>query len=85
VITVFGFIAEPSTHVFLKPMVTQRAAEALELPFDYRSQPDWETYAELLRLSRAVRKDLRDLRPRDMIDVQSFLWVQGSDEYPNCS
>jgi len=28
-----------------------------------------------------VRSDLRDLRPRDMIDVQSFLWVQGSDEY----
>jgi len=25
--------------------------------------------------------NLRDLRPRDMIDVQSFLWVQGSDEY----
>ncbi len=37
----------------------------------------------LLRLSRAVRKDLRDLHPRDMIDIQSFLWVQGSDEYPD--
>jgi hypothetical protein len=21
------------------------------------------------------------LKPRDMIDIQSFLWVQGSDEY----
>jgi hypothetical protein len=30
-----------------------------------------------------VRRDLRDLRPRDMIDIQSFLWVQGSDEYPD--
>jgi hypothetical protein len=28
-------------------------------------------------------KDLRDLQPRDMIDIQSFLWVQGSDEYPD--
>jgi len=28
-----------------------------------------------------VRRDLKDLRPRDMIDLQSFLWVQGSDEY----
>ena len=26
--------------------------------------------------------ELADLRPRDMIDLQSFLWVQGSDEYP---
>ena len=30
-----------------------------------------------------IRRDLRDLRPRDMIDLQSFLWVQGSDEYPD--
>jgi len=28
-----------------------------------------------------VRRDLRDLKPREMIDMQSFLWVQGSDEY----
>jgi hypothetical protein len=82
VVTVFGFLAEPATHIFLKPTVTRRAAEALGLPFDYRSRPDWEVYAELLRLSRAVRKDLHDLHPRDMIDIQSFLWVQGSDEYP---
>jgi hypothetical protein len=28
-----------------------------------------------------VRRDLSDLAPRDMIDIQSFLWVQGSDAY----
>jgi hypothetical protein len=28
-----------------------------------------------------VRRDLRDLTPRDMIALQSFIWVQGSDEY----
>jgi hypothetical protein len=28
-----------------------------------------------------VSADQRDLRPRDQIDIQSFLWVQGSDEY----
>jgi hypothetical protein len=83
VVTVFGFIAEPVAHIFLKPTVTKRAAEALGLPFEYRSRPGWENYAELLRLTRVVRKNLRDLHPRDMIDLQSFLWVQGSDEYPN--
>ena len=83
VVTVFGFIAEPAAHIFLKPNVTKRAVEALGLSFGYRSRPGWETYAELLRLARAVRKNLRDLRPRDMIDLQSFLWVQGSDEYPD--
>jgi len=28
-----------------------------------------------------VRSDTADLEPRDMIDLQSFIWVQGSDEY----
>ena len=83
VVTVFGFIAAPASHIFLKPTVTREAVAALGIPFEYRSRPNWETYAELLRLSRAVRKDLRDLHPRDMIDIQSFLWVQGSDEYPD--
>jgi hypothetical protein len=35
----------------------------------------------MLNFARVVRRDLRDLKPRDMIDIQSFLWVQGSDEY----
>jgi len=82
VVTVLGFIAQPAHHIFLKPTVTRKAAEALGLRFDYHSRPSWEVYAELLRLAGDVRKDLRELRPRDMIDIQSFLWVQGSDEYP---
>jgi hypothetical protein len=52
---VFGFIAQPDRHVFLKPNVTRLAAR------EYGDQ--------------------RDLRPRDMIDLQSFIWVMGSDEY----
>lgn len=82
VLTVFPFIAQPQRHVFLKPMVTRVAAEAYGVDFHYRSRPDWETYAELLAFAERVRRDLRDLRPRDMIDIQSFIWVQGSDEYP---
>jgi hypothetical protein len=35
----------------------------------------------LLEFARRVRRDVRDLRPRDFIDIQSFLWVLGSDEY----
>jgi len=36
-----------------------------------------------LEFAATVRRDLRDLKPRDMIDLQSFMWVQGSDEYPD--
>jgi hypothetical protein len=79
--TVFGFIAQPRRHFFLKPRVTQLAFEEYGLPFAYRSRPSWETYSHLLALVRRVAADLADLRPRDMVDIQSFLWVQGSDEY----
>jgi hypothetical protein len=81
IVTVFGFIAQPRRHVFLKPTVTRRAAEAYGFAFAYRSRPTWETYASLLDFARTIRRDLADLRPRDMIDLQSFIWVQGSDEY----
>jgi hypothetical protein len=63
--------------------VTRLAAERYGAPFDYRSRPNWDTYRSLLALARTVRRDLAFLRPRDMIDIQSFLWVQGSDEYPD--
>ena len=81
VVTVFGFIAQPERHVFLKPNVTRLAAREYGFDFVYRSRPEWDVYESLLRFAGTVRRDLRDLRPRDMIDIQSFIWVQGSDEY----
>lgn len=80
-VTIFGFIAQPGKHIFLKPNVTRVAAKAYGFDFDYSSKPNFETYLNLLRFAEQVRSDLADLEPRDMIDVQSFLWVQGSDEY----
>lgn len=80
-VTVFGFIAQPETHFFLKPNVTRIAAREYGYDFQYKSRPSWDTYAHLLEFASVVRHDLRDLKPRDMIDIQSFLWVQGSDEY----
>ena len=80
-VTVFGFLARPDIHFFLKPMVTRGAASEYGFDFQYRSQPNWETYASLLDFAETVRKDVQDLEPRDMIDIQSFIWVQGSDEY----
>jgi hypothetical protein len=80
-VTVFGFVAQPETHMFLKPTVTRVAAREYGFDFQYRSRPSWETYASLLEFARVVRRDLADLCPRDMIDIQSFIWVQGSDEY----
>jgi hypothetical protein len=81
IVTVFGFIADPTVHVFLKPNVTKVAAREYGFDFNYSSRPNWETYQNLLDFAARIRGDVRDLRPRDLIDIQSFIWVQGSDEY----
>jgi hypothetical protein len=81
-VTVWGFIAQPKNHIFLKPNVTRRAADAYGHAFSYVSKPSWPVYRDLLEFAESIRNDNRDLRPRDMIDLQSFIWVQGSDEYP---
>jgi len=66
-----------------KPTVTREALRRCDAEFRYQSRPDWPVYRELLLAVRRVRKGIAPMRPRDMIDMQSFLWVQGSDEYPD--
>jgi hypothetical protein len=82
-VTVFGFIANPTEHIFLKPRVTKIAAEKFAFDFRYTSKPNWETYQHYLAFAEQAGADLMDLEPQDMIDIQSFLWVLGSDEYPD--
>src|SRR5437763_9366489 len=49
VVTVFGFIAQPDKHIFLKPVVTKIAAQKYGFEFQYQSKPNWETYSSLLK------------------------------------
>jgi hypothetical protein len=81
--TVFGFIADPARHLFIKPNVMRRAAVEIGMPLEYVSRPNAKTYAQALQLAKELRGALTELNPKDMIDIQSFLWVQGSDEYPS--
>jgi hypothetical protein len=86
VVTVFSFIAQPDKHIYLKPNVTRTAAKEYGFEIRYQSRPSWETYVSLLQFADIVKSDLQGtgkahLNPRDMMDIQSFLWVQGSDEY----
>jgi hypothetical protein len=82
-LTVFGFIADPDQHIFLKPVVTKNAALKFGFDFNYSSKTQWETYESLLEFAEEVKKETATLKPRDMIDIQSFIWVMGSEEYPD--
>jgi hypothetical protein len=82
-VTVFGFIADPQEHMFLKPTVTKIAAKKYEYPFNYQSKPNWNTYQSLLQFADEIRKETTSFHPKDYIDLQSFIWVLGSEEYPD--
>jgi hypothetical protein len=63
IVTVFGFIAQPRTHFFLKPKVTRLAEQEYGYELEYQSRPDWHSYSALLDFAAVVRRNLRDLRP----------------------
>jgi Protein of unknown function (DUF3553) len=84
--TYFLFITFPDDHMFLKPEVTKNAANVLGTEINYRPELNWLTYSLVLKLAKEVRdklvKDGRPmLAPRDMIDVQSFIWVTAPGYY----
>ncbi len=78
--TYFLFLSDPGAQVFVKPEVTKSAAEVLGIDINYKPELNWLTYSQVLRLAEAIRLKLikegqADLIPRDMVDVQSFIWV----------
>lgn len=74
ILTYFPFVVHPDQFMFIKPTITQHAAELCGFEINYRPQLNWLTYKQVLGLSRYLRASLADLEPRDMIDVQSFMW-----------
>jgi hypothetical protein len=74
IVTYFLFIVYPEEHMFLKPTVTQNAAEISGFAINYRPDLNWLTYTSVLTFAKYLKAELVKLSPRDMIDVQSFMW-----------
>lgn len=79
VVTFLPFLWRPEQHMYLKPEVTKLYAERVGHPYAEKYSPDLDiaVYQSLLDLSRQTEKELVDLKPRDRIDIQSFIWVIG--------
>jgi len=77
--TLFGFIRFPQDKVYIKPTVIQTVAKAFCWRINYKAEPNWRGYAAVLRLYNHLRTSLVEegLLPKDMIDVQSFIWAIG--------
>jgi hypothetical protein len=81
VVTLFPFVARPASHLILKPRLMKRAADRLGFDLEYASRPNAQTYAAVMRYVSWLRGALSPWRPKDLIDVQGFLWVTCSEEY----
>ena len=74
--TYFLFLAFPEEHMFLKPEIVKHAAALTKAELNYRSSLNWLTYVCLLDFAKYLKDELdgMEMNPRDMIDVQSFMW-----------
>jgi len=81
IVTFFPYIAQPQKHMIMKPTAMRIAAEELGFDLEYSSKPSFTTYERLLQFGDLTRDAIKDLKPRNNHDVQTFLWVIGSSEY----
>ena len=81
VATLFPFVALPKRHLILKPNLMKRAAERFHFDLAYQSRPNAATYAAMMSFVLWLRRELAPWKPRDLIDLQGFIWVTSSEEY----
>lgn len=77
--TLFGFIRFPQEKAYVKPTLIQNVAKALCWRISYKAEPNWRTYAAVLRLYNHLRTSLVEegMVARDMIDMQAFIGFIG--------
>ena len=82
VVTYLPFLWQPNSQMFLKPEVTKNYAERVGHSFanDYSPQLDLSVYSSLLDLASETERQVVELKPKDHIDLQSFIWVVGEYE-----
>ncbi|MBX9669651.1 MAG: hypothetical protein K2X93_18655 [Candidatus Obscuribacterales bacterium] len=81
ILTFFPYIAQPKKFMIMKPTAMMRAAAELGFDLEYSSKPNYRTYERLVELADLVGEAIKDLKPENYHDLQTFLWIIGSSEY----
>lgn len=72
--TYFLFLVFPQKYMFVKPNITQAVATMSAFNIAFTPRINWRTYERILRFSDYTKQKLHALEPKDMIDIQSFMW-----------
>jgi len=81
VATYFLFFMYPDRHMFVKPTITRNAAEVCAYEINYRPEVNAKTYRSIVDFSKHLMDSIPELKPKDMIDVQSFMWCIAPGTY----
>jgi hypothetical protein len=81
ILTFWPFFRFPNRHMFLKPTIVQTCAERMGYELHYEPLPNPETYRSLLGFTEFLRDGIATLRPKDNIDLQTFMYVVGKEGY----
>jgi len=73
--TLFPFLAQPERHMFLKPEATKNFAGWVGWELNYDPRLNWRTYSSLLEMTKKYLEELKPYGAKDIIDLQSFIWV----------
>lgn len=73
--TYFLMLHDPARHILVKPEPYRALLATLDEEVEWNPHPSAERYAALRELAERLLEQLRPLGARDMIDVQSFIWI----------
>jgi 5-methylcytosine-specific restriction protein B len=73
----FLFVCHPETEIFVKPDAMRRFLEFIsdEKAIQFKGEPSGEVYSDIKRISSLLREELKEYRPRDMIDIQRVIFL----------
>ncbi len=77
--TIFLYAIHPDKYMFVKPDTTKVAAEISNFYINYDSKPSLDTYNRVQEFSHYLRVKIKELKPKDMIDIQSFMWYMNPE------
>ncbi len=81
--TYFLFLIHPETDIFVKPRTMKAFFDLMGHSDEWERKPSGQAYRRILSLARDVWKAFETYHPRDMIDIQSVMWVAANASREN--
>jgi hypothetical protein len=88
-VTIFLFLADYNSYLCVRPTNIKIAEETFKFKINYKPDPSWAIYSRILDLARVIKEKLTEasktdprLLPKDMIDINSFLFMSQAINRP---